>query len=74
MEHDVIDDLEPGCAPPVPQPPAPTTDAFDAELLARVREQPVPAPHRFRARVAAPVAAGVTVTAVAVVMLGRRAG
>jgi hypothetical protein len=45
-------------------------DAFDADLLARVREQPIAARHTVPRAVALPVAAGVTLTATAVVMLG----
>jgi hypothetical protein len=43
-------------------------DAFDADLLARVRAQPIP-PRRTVPRVAAPIAVGVTITAAAGVML-----
>ena len=70
MAHDVTDDL--ARRPRAARPPMARADenAFDAELLARVREQPI-APRRSVPRaVAVPVAAGVTLTATAVVMLG----
>jgi hypothetical protein len=67
MEHDLSDDLERRL-----RAARPNVDehAFDAQLLARVRELPI-APRRSVPRtVAIPVAAGVTLTATAVVMLG----
>jgi hypothetical protein len=44
-------------------------NAFDAQLLARVRDQPIAARRTLPRAVAVPVAAGVTLTATAVVML-----
>ena len=70
MAHDLTDDLARRLR--AARPPMGHTDenAFDAELLARVREQPI-APRRSVPRtVAVPVAAGLTLTATAVVMLG----
>ena len=58
------------CAPPVRRTARADEDAFDAELLARVREQPIAARRTVPRAVAVPVAAGVTLTATAVVMLG----
>jgi hypothetical protein len=65
MEHDVIDRLR------AARPHATDVDehAFDAELLARLREQPMPARRSIPRVVAIPVAAGATLTATAVVML-----
>ena len=58
------------CARPVRRAAHADEDAFDAALLARVREQPIAARRTVPRAVAVPVAAGVTVTATAVVMLG----
>jgi hypothetical protein len=65
MEHDVIDRLR------AARPRTAEVDehAFDAELLARLREQPIAARRSVPRAVAIPVAAGVTLTATAVVML-----
>ena len=70
MEHHMTDDLERRLR--AARPPAARADdnAFDAELLARVREQPIAARRTVPRAVAVPVAAGVAVTATAVVMLG----
>ncbi len=69
MEHDVIDDLESRLRAARPGSARPDESAFDAELLARVREQPVARRRTLPRGVAVPLAAGVTVTAAAVVML-----
>jgi hypothetical protein len=65
MEPDVIDRLR------AARPRSAHVDehAFDAELLASVREQPIAARRSVPRAVAIPVAAGVTLTATAVVML-----
>ncbi len=66
MEPDVIDERLRASRPRSARVDA---GAFDAELLARVREQPI-APRRTVPRaVAVPVVAGVTVTATAAIML-----
>ena len=62
MEHDVMERLR-AVRPRVDE------DAFDPDLLARVREQPVAARRRAARTVAIPVAVGVTLTATAAVML-----
>jgi hypothetical protein len=69
MEHDMMDDLDRRLR--AARPSAAHTDdgAFDADLLARVRRQPVAARRTVPRAVAVPVAAGVTLTATAVVML-----
>jgi hypothetical protein len=70
MEHAVTDALDRRLR--AARPPMARADeyAFDAELLARVREQPIAARRTVPRAVAVPVAAGVTLTATAVVMLG----
>ena len=57
------------CVRPVRPWPGPTRHAFDADLLARVREQPIAGRRTVPRAVAVPAAAGLTITAVAVVML-----
>ena len=70
MAHDVTDDIARRLRAARPPMAHADENAFDPELLARVREQPI-APRRGVPRaVAVPVAAGVTLTATAVVMLG----
>jgi hypothetical protein len=69
VAHDVIDQLDERLLAARPTQARPDEHAFDADLLARVRELPVA--RRSLPRVAAaPVVAGVTLTAAAVVMLG----
>lgn len=70
MERDVTDELERRLRAARPRMARVDEDAFDEELLAHVRGQPI-APRRTVPRaVALPVVAGVTLTATAVVMLG----
>lgn len=70
MARDLTDDLERRLRAARPAMAHADDTAFDADLLARVREQPI-APRRSVPRtVAVAVAAGVTLTATAVVMLG----
>lgn len=70
MAHDVTDELDRRLRAARPAMARVDEDAFDAQLLARVREQPIAARRTVRRAVAVPVAAGVTLTATAVVMLG----
>jgi hypothetical protein len=70
MEHHVTDDLQRRLRAARPPMARVDENAFDAELLARVREQPIAARRTVPRVVAVPVAAGVTLTATAVVMLG----
>jgi hypothetical protein len=70
MEHHLTDDLDRRLRAARPPMARVDEDAFDAQLLARVREQPIAARRTVRRAVAIPVAAGVTLTATAVVMLG----
>jgi hypothetical protein len=70
MEHHVTDDLERRLRAARPPMAGVDENAFDAELLARVRDQPIAARRTIPRVVAVPVAAGATLTAVAVVMLG----
>jgi hypothetical protein len=70
MEHDVTDDLARRLRAARPPMARADENAFDADLLARVREQPIAARRTVPRAVAVPVAAGVTLTATAVVMLG----
>ncbi len=70
MEHDVSDDLERRLRAARPHPACTDESAFDAALLARVRDQPIAARRAVPRAVAVPVAAGVTLTATAAVMLG----
>jgi hypothetical protein len=69
MEHDVTDDLERRLRAARPPMAGVDENAFDAELLARVRDQPIAARRTIPRGVAVPVAAGATLTAAAVVML-----
>jgi hypothetical protein len=70
MEHDVTDHLERRLR--AARPPTARVDehAFDPALLARVRDMPIAARRTIPRAVAVPVAAGVTLTATAAVMLG----
>jgi hypothetical protein len=70
MEHDVKDDLERRLRAARPRAARADENAFDAELLARVRDQPIASRRTVPRAVAVPLAAGVTLTATAVVMLG----
>ncbi|HEX6745470.1 MAG TPA: hypothetical protein VF087_14680 [Solirubrobacteraceae bacterium] len=70
MAYDMTDDLARRLRASRPSTARPDEDAFDAGLLARVREQPIAARRTVPRAVAVPVAAGVTLTATAVVMLG----
>jgi hypothetical protein len=70
MAHDMTDDLARRLRASRPPMARADEDAFDADLLARVREQPIAARRTVPRAVAVPVAAGVTLTATAVVMLG----
>jgi hypothetical protein len=70
MAYDMTDDLARRLRACRPSMARPDEDAFDADLLARVREQPIAARRTVSRAVAVPVAAGVTLTATAVVMLG----
>ncbi len=70
MAHDMTDDLARRLRASRPHMAHADEDAFDADLLARVREQPIAARRAIPRAVAVPVAAGVTLTATAVVMLG----
>ena len=70
MAYDVTDDLARRLRASRPPMARVDEDAFDADLLARVREHPIAARRALPRGVALPVAAGVTLTATAVVMLG----
>jgi hypothetical protein len=70
VEHHLTDDLERRLRAARPSAARADDSAFDAELLARVREQPIARRRTVPRAVAMPVAAGVTLTATAAVMLG----
>jgi hypothetical protein len=70
MERDVIDDLERRLRGARPRMARVDENAFDEELLARLRGQPIAARRTVPRAVALPVATGVTLAATAVVMLG----
>jgi hypothetical protein len=70
VEHDLTDDLDRRLRAARPRTARVDESAFDAELLARVRDQPIARRRTIPRAVALPVAAGVTLTATAVVMLG----
>ena len=70
MEHDVIDELERRLHAARPRTARVDENAFDAELLARVRDQPIARRRTVAHAVAVPVAAGATLTATAFLMLG----
>ncbi|HEX4671649.1 MAG TPA: hypothetical protein VH279_05255, partial [Solirubrobacteraceae bacterium] len=69
MEHDVTNDLERRLRAARPRAACADESAFDAELLARVRKQPIAARRSVPRAAAVPVAVGVTLTATAVVVL-----
>jgi hypothetical protein len=68
MAHHVTDDLDRRLRAARPRAADTEDTAFDAELLARIRTEPIAA-RRTVPRVVAPVAVGATLTATAVVML-----
>jgi hypothetical protein len=70
MAYDMTDELARRLRAARPPSARADEDAFDADLLARVREQPIAARRTVPRALAVPVAAGVTLTATAVVMLG----
>jgi hypothetical protein len=70
MERDVMDDLESRLRGARPRSARVDETAFDEELLAHVRGQPIASRRTVPRAVALPVAAGLTLTATAVVMLG----
>lgn len=70
MERDVIDDLERRLRAARPRMARVDEHAFDEELLAHVRDQPIASRRTVPRAVALPVATGVTLAATAVVMLG----
>jgi hypothetical protein len=70
MESHVSDDLDRRLRAARPGAAEADRDAFDGELLSRVRAQPIAARRTVPRAVAVPVAAGVTLTAAAAVMLG----
>ena len=70
MEHDMIDELERRLHAARPRTARVDENAFDAELLARVRDQPIARRRIVPRTVAVPVAAGATLTATAFLMLG----
>jgi hypothetical protein len=69
MGHDVNDDLQRRLRASRPAAARPDDDAFDADLLARVRALPVAPRRAAPTAVALPVAAGVTLTATAAILL-----
>jgi hypothetical protein len=69
MAYHVTDDLERRLRAARPPMARADEDAFDAQLLARLREQPIAARRTVPRAVAVPVAAGLTLTATAAVML-----
>jgi hypothetical protein len=69
MGNDLMDDLDRRLRAARPATAEPDWDAFDADLLARVREQPVASRRTVPRAIAAPVAAGATLTAAAAVIL-----
>ena len=69
MERNLTDDLDRRMRAARPRTAVPVENAFDADLLARLRTQPIAARRSVPRAVAAPVAAGVTLTATAVVLL-----
>ena len=70
MGNDMIDDLERRLHAARPRTARVDENAFDAELLARVRDQPIARRRTVSRAVAVPVAAGATLTATAFLMLG----
>lgn len=70
MAHDLTDQLERRLRAMRPQSAHIDENAFDADLLASLRSQPIAARRIVPRSLALPVAAGVTVTATALVMFG----
>jgi hypothetical protein len=70
MERDLMDDLERRLRAARPRMARVDENAFDEELLAHVRGQPIASRRTVPRAVALPVAAGATLAATAVVMLG----
>jgi hypothetical protein len=70
MEPHVTDDLDRRLRAARPRQADSHVKAFDAELLGRLRDQPIAARRSVPRAIAVPVAIGVTVTATAVVLLG----
>ena len=70
MRTDMTDDLDRRLRAARPREARADEYGVDAELLARVREEPIAPRRGVRRAVAVPVAAGVTLAATAVVMLG----
>ena len=70
MEHDVTQDLDRRLRAARPAAARIDEHAFDAELLTGLRDQPIAHRRRVPRAVTVPVAAGVTLTATALVMFG----
>jgi hypothetical protein len=70
MEYDVTDDLDRRLRAARPPTAVVDGDAFDAELLARVRSQPIAERRAVPRSLALPAVAAATLTVTAVVMLG----
>ena len=70
MAHDLMDDLEQRLRAARPRLARSEEDAFDAALLARVREQPIASRRAVPRALAVPVVAGIALTVTAVVTLG----
>jgi hypothetical protein len=70
MENDVTHDLDQRLRAARPAAARVDENAFGADLLSRLRDQPIAHRRRVPRAVSVPVAAGVTLTATAVVMLG----
>jgi hypothetical protein len=70
MEHDVTHDLDRRLRAARPAAARIDENAFDADLLTGLRDQPIARRRSVPRAVAVPVAAGVTLTATAVVMFG----
>jgi hypothetical protein len=69
MGNDLMDDLDRRLRAARPASAEPDWEALDADLLARVREQPVAARRTVPRKVAVPAVTGATLTAAAVVIL-----
>jgi hypothetical protein len=69
MDRDVTQDIDRRLRAARPAAARPDETAFDADLLASLHDRPIAARRTVPRRVAVPVAAGVTLTATAVVML-----
>jgi hypothetical protein len=70
MEHDVTDDLDRRLRAARPPMAVADPDAFDSELLALVRSQPIAARRGVPRALALPAVAGATLTVTVAVMLG----